>query len=275
MIVQRAMDNFRKADRKAYPELKDYTDSEIYDRSIGCGGLYLAAHMVRQMNLKRGDIVLDLGCGFGSAAIFLAKNYGVTVIASDLWFSSSVLAERIQVEGCSNQIIPLNLDITKGIPFAENYFDAIFCMNSLFLYGDSTAFLQKLLRTLKQGGIFCIGSECFNQEPPWASKEDVPAEFKFDWTWDVWESCYGKYHSPMWWKNLLEKTEMLVIKHCEQLSDAGVLNEDLALNYYHYFSDDIRSMGAMISQERIIDQIHYGRENEVCPSLFVLAGIKK
>lgn len=51
--------------------------------------------MVRQMNLKKGDIVLDLGCGFGSASIFLAKTYGVTVIAVDLWFSPSALTERM------------------------------------------------------------------------------------------------------------------------------------------------------------------------------------
>jgi SAM-dependent methyltransferase len=269
------MNDFRKVDRNEYPELKEYTDCEIYDRVIGCGGLYLATHMVRHMNLKKGDIVLDLGCGFGTASIFLAKTFGVTVIALDLWFPPSTLVQRIRTESYLNQIIPLNFDITQAIPFAENYFDAIFCMNSLFLYGDNIGFLKKLMVTLKPGGVISIGSECFNVEPTWDKESEVPKEFNFSWNWNVWESCYSKYHSPLWWKERLNGTDLLDLTYCEELADADVLYEDLALNYYQYFSEDIRSMGAMIPQERIVDQIVYGKANEVHPSLYVLSGMRK
>ena len=39
------MIDFRSADRNAYPELAEYADNDIYDRFIGCGGLYLATNM--------------------------------------------------------------------------------------------------------------------------------------------------------------------------------------------------------------------------------------
>ena len=269
------MIDFRRIDRSIYPELKRYSDSEIYDRFIGCGGLYLATNMVRQMNLKKGDIVLDLGCGLGSTSIFLTKTFDVTVIAVDLWFSPSALLQRIKADDYTNQIIPLNLDITQAMPFAGNYFDAIFCMNSLFLYGDNVDFLKKLIGTLKPGGVFCVGSECFNKEQTWDNETEIPKEFNFSWNWDVWESCFSKYHSTQWWKERLNGTDLLDIKYCEELADAYALYEDLALNYYQYFSEDILSMGAMIPQERIVDQILYGRVNEVRPSLYVLAGVKR
>ena len=58
------------------------------------GGLYLAAVMARSMDLKEGDIVLDMGCGRGDSSIFLAKHYGVTVVCFDLWISSTFLSHK-------------------------------------------------------------------------------------------------------------------------------------------------------------------------------------
>jgi len=207
--------------------------------------------------------------------IFLAKTFGVTVISVDLWSSPSDLSQRIITEGYSNEIFPLKFDITQQIPFAENYFDAIFCMNSLFLYGDDINFLKKLLGTLKFGGIFCVGSECFNIEPTWDNATEVPKEFNFNWNWDVWEYCGSKYHSPIWWKELLSSTNLLDITYCQELEDAIILYEDMAMNYHSYFSNKILSMGAMIPQDRIVDQILYGRINEISPSLFIMSGRKK
>lgn len=267
--------HFRSPDIKNYPELKSYSISEIYDYFIGCGGLYLAANMIRKMNLKKGDIVLDLGCGFGSTAIFLAKMFEITVIAVDFWFPPSKLVERINQVGYSNRIIPLNLDITQNIPFADNYFDAIFSMNSLFLYGDSLDFLKKLCATLKTGGTFCIGSECFNQEPDYQSVTDIPTVYNFDWKWNVWDTCFSKYHSPQWWHSLLSETNLLDITDCNELDDGVILFEDAALNYSNYFNAEILSLGAMIPQEKIVDQIIFGRQNKPYPTLYVLSGKKK
>jgi SAM-dependent methyltransferase len=275
MNLKDKMLSFRSPDINNYPELKSYSAEEIYDNFIGCGGLYLATNMVRKMNLKKGDIILDLGCGFGTTSIFLAKMFDITVIAVDFWFPPTKMVEIINREGYSHRIVPLNLDITKDIPFANQYFNAIFSMNSLFLYGYNCNFLTKLLNTLKTGGTFCIGSECFNQEPHYPSITDVPREYNFDWKWNVWDTCFSKYHSPKWWRSLLSETNLLEITYCNELEDGVILFEDVALNYYKYFKDEILALGAMISQEKIVDTIIYGRENEIFPTLFVLSGTKK
>jgi SAM-dependent methyltransferase len=275
MNLKDKMLSFRSPDIKNYHELKGYTAEEIYDSFIGCGGLYLATNMVRKMNLKKGDIILDLGCGFGSTALFLARMFDITVIAVDFWFSPSKLLERINKEGYSHRIIPLKFDITQNIPFADQYFDAIFSMNSLFLSGENIDFLRKLLNTLKTGGTFCIGSECFNQEPNYPSITDVPKEYNFEWTWNIWDTCFSKYHSPKWWCSLLSETNLLDITYCKELEDGAILFEDAALNYYKYFNEEVLSLGAMIPQEKIADQVIHGRENEIYPTLFVLSGTKK
>lgn len=275
MDLTNNLKDFRLINKENYPELKNYKSNEIYNQFIGCGGLYLAAKMVREMHLKKGDVVLDLGCGFGSTSIYLANNYDVTVIAVDLWFSPTEVTNRIKGGDYNQKIIPLNMDITQHMPFVESYFDAIFCMNSLFLYGDNIEFLKRLINTLKPGGTFCIGSECFNQEPDFRSKDNIPEEFNFNWNWNVWDSCYSKYHSPKWWYSLLDHTTLLNITYCQELDDGTALWEDLAINYYKYISKDILSIGAVIPQEKLIRQINYGKANLPYLTLFVLAGIKK
>jgi SAM-dependent methyltransferase len=271
MDTENLMKDFRRVNKIEYPELNGYQDYQIYEYMLGCGGLFLATQMSRYMKIKKGDIILDIGCGFGSTSIFLAKNFDVTVIAVDFWNSPEVLVKRAQKEGLTNKIIPIQLDITQTIPFAEGYFDAIFCMNSIFMFGENLEFLKRLLKTLKIGGSFGIGSECFNQEPNFKKLSDVPKVYNFKNNWSVWQECFSKYHCPEWWKSLLYKTNMLDIKYCKELDDGSILLEDAALNYFNYYSKILPS-GAMISQERLIDIVLYGKRNLPYTTLYVLAG---
>jgi ubiquinone/menaquinone biosynthesis C-methylase UbiE len=273
MNLKDKMVDFRRVDKSKYPELEGYSDKQVYENMIGCGGLYLATKMLRQMNIKKGDIILDLGCGLGTTSLYLARNFDITVIAVDFWNSPEVLIKKASSEGIQNRIIPLQIDITKGIPFAENYFDAIFCLNSLFMFGEKAEFLKNLLKTLKVGGTLCLGSECFNKEPDYKSVADVPKVYNFEYDWGVWEECFSKYHSPQWWSSLLTGTDMLSVTYCQETDDGAILWEDSALNYNDYYSNII-SLGAMIPQERLADMALYGRQNDIHTTLFVLAGTK-
>ncbi len=274
MNLESKMKDFRRIDKSKYPELAGYSDKQIYEDMIGCGGLFLASEMLRQMNIKKGDIVLDLGCGLGTTSIFLAKKFDITVVAVDFWNSPHSLAIKASKEGLANKIIPIQLDITQVMPFAESYFDHIFCLNSLFMFGDNLEFLRKLLKTLKIGGSFCLGSECFNEEPNYKNLSDVLEVYNFEYEWSIWEGCLSKYHSPEWWKSLLIQTDILDVTYCQELEDGRILWEDSALNYYDYYGN-ILSSKAMIPQERLVDTILYGKENSPHTTLYILAGIRK
>jgi hypothetical protein len=100
--IQQILSTFRAPDRAQYPELQEYSREECYQDFFGGGGLYLATHMARTMQLNANDIVLDLGCGRGSASLFLAKRYGVRVIALDLWTSAEFLRQKFSTRSMEN-----------------------------------------------------------------------------------------------------------------------------------------------------------------------------
>ena len=261
--------SLRTPDMKNYPALCDYEKHRLYDGFIGCGGLFLLDNMIEQMNIKTDDIILDLGCGLGGAAAYLAKKFNITVIAVDLWHSSENLKDKLTNINLLGTVSFFQLDITKNIPFDNNYFDVIFSMNALFIFGEKVGFLSRLLEKLKPGGIFCLGSECFRKEPD----VEMAKAFDFEWKWDVWNECFSKYHFPEWWEKLLNETSQLKIDVCRELDDGEVLWEDMAQNYSPYF-DNIIGSDAMIPQNKIFDLIECGKKRKIYLTLFVLRGIR-
>lgn len=215
---------FRTPVAADYPELANYSREQIYAGKMGPGGLYLAAQMSRRLHLQRGDRVLDLGCGRGATSMFLAREYGVGVIAVDLWIDATVRAKRFQEAGLAQAIVPLQLDITGKLPFALNYFDAIFCMDTVHYYGGNTDFWHHLLRHLKPGGKVCIGSPCFNHEFSAEALGRLP--HVYDDGTKLWPDEFSRYHSPAWWKDLFQRTALVDVIESAELDDGIIFWED-------------------------------------------------
>jgi len=137
-----------------YPELQSYSRDEIYGHGdqMSPGALFLAARMARGLDVRSGDIVLDVGCGLGESSIFLARHYGVRVVAVDLGIPAETLSEKFAERSCGARVTALNLDIEEPLPFADGYFDAVFCMTSIHYFGVTTGFLKHLLQYVKRGG---------------------------------------------------------------------------------------------------------------------------
>jgi len=108
LTIEEAKRTFRGPNQADYPELKDCAREDIYRDCYRGGALYLAVRMSRTLRLKPGEIVLDLGCGKGETSIFLARHFGVQVIALDLWTSATDLNCKFAARGYRNQIVPVN-----------------------------------------------------------------------------------------------------------------------------------------------------------------------
>jgi SAM-dependent methyltransferase len=140
--IEKILSTFRAPNRSDYPELEMYSRDDCYHDFFGGGGLYLAVEMVRTLHLKPDDLVLDLGCGKGATSIFLAKHYGVRVIALDLWTSAEYLKEKFKAQGYAERITAIQVDATQPLPFPENHFEAGDLLHEFveFLRGKCTLF---------------------------------------------------------------------------------------------------------------------------------------
>jgi len=216
--------SFRTPDADNYPELKGYSREEIYAGKMGPGGLYLAAQMSRLLKPAPGQRILDLGCGKGTTSIFLAKQFDAAVFAVDLWVKAEKLYENVSKHGLENRVIPLNMDITEPLPFAPEYFDAIFCMDAVHYFGTSPDFWRHLLPHLKSGGRLSIGSPCFSAEFSESALANLPEVYD-DGT-DLWPDEFSKYHSPDWWANIIEGTGLVKILDSNILADGEIYWED-------------------------------------------------
>ena len=256
----------RRIDRSHYPEVQAYSRDEIYSDHLAPGGLYLASRMTRSMNLKESDIVLDLGCGKAVSSIFLAKHFGVNVFSVDLWISATDLNKKVAERGLRHRIIPLRLDVTRGLPFAEDYFDAIFCMQAFHSFGGSVAFLRHLLTHLKPGGRLCVGGTCFNEETP---GDDLPEIYHKT---NGWDAEYSKYHSSEWWRALFIKSGWVDVIECYELEDGQIMWEDEVL----FTGERAKWSDAYYQRGKwLIDQILHGRENRPYLTHFIATVEKK
>ena len=176
-----------------FPISAKYDAKWILENQMGPCALWLLEFLMEKMTLKSGMRVLDMGCGMGMTSIFLAKEYGVTVVANDLWINATDNYKRFREAGLDDKIIPIHAD-ARTLPYAEGYFDAIISIDSYFYYGTDAFYLDYFEKFLKQGGQIGIVYPALTKEFDGGNPPSYMMPF---WDW----SMYG-YHSPEWWASL-------------------------------------------------------------------------
>jgi SAM-dependent methyltransferase len=171
--------------------------------------LWMTEWLAGALELRPGMRVLDLGCGRALSSIFLRREFGVQVWATDLWFSASENLQRIRDAGLEDGVFPIHAD-ARSLPFAEGFFDAIVSIDSFSYYGTDDLYLNYLARFAKPGGVVGIAGAGLMREV----EGSVPAHLRAWWTVDLW--CL---HSADWWRRHWEQTGIVDVECADTLSD--------------------------------------------------------
>lgn len=176
---------------------------------MGPNALWLAEWLCSELDLRPGARVLDLGCGRAATSIFLAKEYGVRVVAADLWVKPTENWARIDAAGQAGLVTPL-LAEAHDLPFAEGYFDAIVSVDAYHYFGTDELYLPYLSRFVAPGGSIGIAV------PGLAAELDdgLPEHLVPFWEPDFWS-----FHSPAWWQRLWSRSEVVEDVRAEFLED--------------------------------------------------------
>jgi cyclopropane fatty-acyl-phospholipid synthase-like methyltransferase len=163
--------------------------------------------------------VLDLGCGRALSSIFLHREFGVQVWATDLWFSVTENLHRIRDAGVEDGVFPIHAD-ARSLPFAAEFFDAIVSIDSYVYYGTDDLYLGALARFVKPGGQVGVAGAGLVRE----IEGPVPEPLRGWWTPDLW--CL---HSAAWWRRHWERTGIMEIESADSLPDGWLLWRDWLL----------------------------------------------
>jgi len=177
--------------------------------SGGANSLWLTEWLTTALDLRPGMKVLDLGCGRASSSIFLRREFGVQVWATDLWFSASENIQRIRDAGVEDGLFPIQAD-ARSLPFAAEFFDAIVSIDSFFYYGTDDLYLNYLARFVKPGAQVGIAGAGLVRE----IEGPVPDHLREWWTQDLW--CL---HSGAWWRRHWERTGIMDIEVADTMPD--------------------------------------------------------
>jgi len=77
----------------------------LKENMMGPNSMRIIEELCLSFSIKKGMRILDLGCGRGLTSIFLAKEFDVTVFATDLWISASDNYERVKSMGLEDRIV--------------------------------------------------------------------------------------------------------------------------------------------------------------------------
>ena len=164
----------------------------------------------------------------------------------------------------------MRLDASKPLPFAEEYFDAILCVNNLNFYGTDIAVIDRIARHLKKDGVFCSGGECLNEE--FTPEQIVNPPDVYNFAKPVWEDDFLTSHSLDWWADHIARSEELQLVSCREVEDGPRFYEEQALlaEPEGYFG-----LSAQQARELEIRQIEYGRENRPYMTVYQLVAKRK
>lgn len=219
-----------------------FLKSEKYDRQfvidnmMGPNSLKLIEELTLKFDLRPAMRVMDLGCGKGLTAVFLAKEYGVQVFATDLWIEATENYRRFQEMGLDDLIIPIHTDILQS-PFAEHYFDAVISVDAFHYFGrDAEVIDTKIAPLVKPGGLIALVVPGFKQD----LHDNLPPEILLSWSAEDMDTI----HSCAWWEKLFSQAKTVSIEQIGELECCDECWNDWLKSNNEYAVNDRRAMEA-------------------------------
>lgn len=139
-------------------------------------GRRLAAtkEMAERLGPRAGEEILDIGCGIGGPARWIAATFDCRVTGVDLIPEFCAAARELNaITGLADKVRIVEGSATD-LPLPDAAFDRAYSQNAVMNIADKPAFYREALRVLRPGGVFALSALCLGPTgapaypAPWA-----------------------------------------------------------------------------------------------------------
>lgn len=220
-----------------YIKSQKYNTPNLQKRIMGPNPVKLEEELLINHKIPDGATVCDLGSGQGLTSVFLAKEYGFTVYAADLWSDPSENRKFFDKMGLSReQIIPVKADAC-ALPFEKEIFDAVVSTDSYNYFGRDEHYLDdKLLPFVKKGGYIYIAVPGMKKD----CHDNLPKELLLSWTPEQLDYM----HDTDYWTKIVSKSENSEIVSVKEMESNEEVWADWLSQDNEYAVGDRKSMEA-------------------------------
>ena len=189
-----------------YPKSEKYMGNDYMKYIMGPNPLKLCEELLVEHQIPAGARVMDLGSGEGLTSAFLAKEYGFTVYAADLWSEPESHYPLFEQFGLTReQCIPVKAD-ANDLPFEKEFFDSVVCVDSYNYFGRDPAYLdEKLLPFVKSGGMIYAAVTGMKKD----CHDNIPEVLLRSWNAEQLDYI----HDAQWWRGIVSQS-----RDCEVVS---------------------------------------------------------
>lgn len=104
-----------------------------------------------QVALKKGSVVLDIGCGNGNLFPAYSEKVGESGLIVGIDKSLELLREA-KNQRCRTPKLPLGYDMNLKLPFVDSSFDYVLSFFAIYYANDVLAIVDEILRVMASGG---------------------------------------------------------------------------------------------------------------------------
>ena len=108
--------------------------------------------LARWVDLQAGQRVLDVGCGLGGTARYLADAFQCEVVGLDLTEEYCQVADRLSARVGLSERTSFEQGSALDIPFPDSEFDVVWTEHAQMNIADKAGFYGEMARVLKPGG---------------------------------------------------------------------------------------------------------------------------
>jgi cyclopropane fatty-acyl-phospholipid synthase-like methyltransferase len=106
----------------------------------------------RAVGLRRGERVLDAGCGVGGTDVWLASRFAVSVVGINVQQNHLREAQQTTAHHPAGSLVHLSAQDFTQMAIVEGAIDVVWGLESVCHCSDKLAFIREAYRVLRQGG---------------------------------------------------------------------------------------------------------------------------